>query len=315
MARYLPLGGSDASLNFLIEFRPVTLSADQPRAKYRSVSAAYFSAMGIPLLKGRYFDESDGERTPKVAIINEASAHQFWPNEDPFGKRINSGIDEASWYTIVGVVGNVKHAGLDAQNNPEIYYHYLQIPVELMSFVEGTMTLVVRTSGDPTALAIPIQDEVRALDPNQPVFNVRTMQELMQGSIAQPRFRALLLATFAGLALLLSAVGLYGVISYSVTQRTNELGVRAALGAQAADILKLVMSHGARLAVIGLAIGLVLALGIARALSKLLFGVSALDPLTFGATAAVIFAVALLASYVPALRAARIDPVVALREE
>jgi putative ABC transport system permease protein len=153
------------------------------------------------------------------------------------------------------------------------------------------------------------------IDPNQPVFNVRTMEELVQGSVAQPRFRALLLAVFAGLALLLAAVGLYGVISYSVTQRANELGVRAALGAQTADILKLVMSHGARLAAIGLGIGLVLALGFARALSRMLFGVGALDPITFGATAIVILALALVASYLPALRATRIDPVVALREE
>jgi len=315
VARYLPFGGSDASLNFLIEFRPVVLSADQPRAKYRAASSGYFSAMGIPLLKGRYFNDSDGEHTPKVAIINEATARQFWPNEDPVGKRISSGIDGASWNTIVGIVGNVKHAGLDAQNNPEIYYHYLQVPPDLMNYVECTMTLVVRTSTDPAALASPIQNEVRAIDPNQPVFNVRTMEELVQGSVAQPRFRALLLAVFAGLALLLAAVGLYRVISYSVTQRTNELGVRTALGAQASDILKLVIAHGARLAAIGLGIGLVLALGFAKALSRLLFGVGALDPITFGATAIVILALALVASYVPALRATRIDPAVALREE
>jgi putative ABC transport system permease protein len=315
IARYLPLSGSDASLNFQIEFRPVALTADQPRAKYRAASAGYFSAMGIPLLKGRYFDGSDGEHTQKVAILNEATARQFWPNEDPVGKRIHSGIDEVNWYTIVGVVGNVKHAGLSAQPNPEVYYHYLQVPADLMNFVEGTMTLVVRTSSEPSSMASPIRKEMHALDPNQPVFNVKTMEDLLEGSIAESRFRAFLLAAFAGLALLLAALGLYGVISYSVSQRTNELGVRAALGARSRDILNLVIGHGARLAGIGLAIGLLLSFGFAKALSNLLFGVGVFDPVTFTTTAAVIFGVALVASFVPALRATRVDPMIALREE
>ena len=315
VSRYLPLGGSDASLNFQIESQPVVASADQPRAKYRAASPGYFSAMGIPLIRGRYFDQSDGERTPGVAIINEAMARRYWPNENPLGKRIQSGIADGKWSTIVGVVGNVKHMGLDAATNEEMYYHYLQAPVALMSFVEGTMTVVVRTASDPAAMTAAIRNVVRALDPDQPVFNVKTMQELVQGSVAQQRFRALLWGVFAALALTLAAIGLYGVISYSVTQRVNELGVRTALGAQSGDILKLVVGQAARLAAIGIGIGVALALGLTRMLNQLLFGVGAMDPITFASTCIVIFGVALAASYIPALRATRVDPVIALRNE
>lgn len=315
ISRYLPLGGSDVSLNFLIESRPVVASVDQPRAKYRAASAGYFAAMGIPLLKGRYFDATDSERTPAVAIVNEATARRYWPNEDPIGKRIQSGIDEGKWSTIVGIAGNVKHAGLDAVTAEEIYYHYLQVPVELMSFVEDTMALVVRTASDPPAMTSAIRNEVRSLDPDEPVFNVKTMDDLVQASVAQPRFRTLLLSIFAGVALVLAAIGIYGVMAYSVTQRTNELGVRTALGAQRADILKLVVGHGVRLAVIGVGIGVLLALGTTRLLNKLLFGISAIDPVTFGLTGALILGIALVASYVPALRASNIDPVEALRQQ
>ena len=313
VSRYLPLGGSDASLNFQIESQPVVASADQPRARYRAVSPGYFSVMGIPLIKGRYFDQSDGERTPDVVIINEAMARRYWPREDPIGKRIQPG--EGKWCVIVGVAGNVRYKGLDAEIEPEMYYHYLQVPADLMSFIEGTMALVVRTSLDPGAMTASIRNEVRALDPDQPVFNVKNMQELVEGSVAQQRFRATLLGAFASLALALAAIGLYGVIAYSVTQRTNELGVRTALGAQTSDILKLVVGQGARLTAIGIGIGVVLALVLTRTLNKLLFSVGAMDPITFGATCIVILGVALAASYIPALRAAKVDPVTALRNE
>jgi putative ABC transport system permease protein len=315
VARYLPLSNSDASLNFQIQFQPVAIQADQPRAKYRAASSGYFQAMRISLIQGRYFDESDGARTPRVAIVNEAAARQFWRNDDPIGKRISPGIDPDNWYTIVGIVGDVKHAGLDTQINPEVYYHYLQVPAEVMNYVEGTMTLVARTSADPSAMAGPIRSELLALDLNQPVFNVRTMDDLVRGSVAQQRFRAALLTVFSGLALVLAALGLYGVIAHSVNQRTNELGVRRALGAQTNDLLRLVVGHGMRLALIGLGIGLVLAICAAKLISKLLFGVNQFDPMSLGLTAAVILSVALAASYIPALRAIRIDPVKALREE
>ena len=315
IARNLPLSGNDASLNFVVENRPVESSAEQSRAKYRAASAEYFAALGIPLVRGRYFDGTDGEKTPGVVIINNAMARRFWPDENPVGKRMKAGFDESQWCTIVGIVGDVKHTGLDAATNAEMYYHYLQIPPELMAFVESTMTLVLRTRSEPNSMVAAVRGEVQKMDSDLAVFNVKTMQDLMGGSLAQPRFRTLLLGIFAGVALVLAAIGLYGVIAYSVTQRTNELGVRMALGAQKSDVLKLVVGHGAQLATIGIGIGLILALPLMRIISQLLFGVNAADPLTFAGTALVILLVTLAASYLPALKAIQVDPVIALRCE
>jgi len=315
IARNLPLSGSDASLNFVIENRPVESSAEQSRAKYRAASAEYFAALGIPLVRGRYFDRTDGEKTPGVVIINNTMARRFWPGEDPVGKRMKAGFDGSQWCTIVGIVGDVKHTGLDAETNAEMYYHYRQIPPELMGFVEGTMTLVLRTQAEPNSMVAAVRGEVQKLDADLAVFNVKSMQDLVGGSLEQPRFRTLLLGVFAGVALVLAATGLYGVIAYAVAQRTNELGVRMALGAQKSDVLKLVVGQGAQLAAMGIGIGLVVALPLMRVISRLLFGVNAADPVTFGATALVILLVTVVASYFPALRAIKVDPVVALRCE
>lgn len=315
IARNLPLSGADASLNFMVENRPVESSSEQPRAKYRAASPDYFAALGIPLVRGRYFDRTDGEKTPGVVIINNTMARRFWPNEDPIGKRMKAGFDNSQWCTIVGIVGDVKHTGLDAATNAEMYYHYLQIPPELMGFVEGTMTLVLRTQAEPNSIVASARGEVQKLDADLAVFNVKTMQEMLGGSLAQPRFRTLLLGTFAGVALILAAVGLYGVIAYAVTQRTNELGVRMALGAQKSDVMKLVVGHGAQLAAIGIGIGLVLSLPLMRIISQLLFGVNAADPVTLVVTSLVILLVAMGASYLPALKAIKVDPVIALRCE
>lgn len=315
IARNLPLSGSDASLNFVIEKRPVESSSDQPRAKYRAASAEYFAALGIPLMRGRYFDRTDGEKTPGVAIINNAAAQLFWPGENPIGQRIKAGFEGSQWCTIVGIVGDIRHAGLDSAVNPEVYYHYLQVPPDLMSFVEATMTIVLRTNTDPASMVAPVRGEVLKLDGDLAIFNVKTMQDLMGGSLAQPRFRTWLLGVFAAMAMILAAVGLYGVIAYAVTQRTNELGVRMALGAQKSDVLKLVVGQGAQLAGIGIGIGLIIALALMRVISQLLFGVNATDPLTFAGTAIAILLVALGASYLPALRAIKVDPLVALRYE
>ena len=290
-------------------------SSDQSRAKYRAASADYFAALGIPLVRGRYFDRTDGEKTPGVVIINSTMARRFWPGEDPIGKRMKAGFDGSQWCTIVGIVGDVKHTGLDAATNAEMYYHYRQIPPELMGFVEGTMTLVLRTRTEPNSMVASVRGEVQKLDAGLAVFNVKTMQELVGGSLAQPRFRTLLLGVFAGVALILAATGLYGVIAYAVTQRTNELGVRMGLGAQKLDVLKLVLGEGAQLAAIGVGIGLVLSLPLMRIISRLLFGVGSADPITFAATALVILLVALAASYLPAMRAIKIDPLIALRHE
>jgi len=317
IARKAPLSaGDDASLNFIIENRPVQqVSADQPRAQYRTVSAEYFDALGIPVIRGRHFDRTDGENTPGVALINETLARTYFPGADPLGQRIQSGLPGSAWCTIVGIVRDVKHAALDAQDKPEMYYLYLQVPPAWLSFVEGTMTAVLRTSAEPASLAAAARAEVQKLDSSLAVFNVFTMDALVDSSLARPRFRTTLLGGFAGLALILAAIGLYGVTAYTVERRTNELGIRMALGAQKNDVLKLVLGQGALLAAIGIAIGLGLALGVQRVISNLLFERNAADAWTFVLTSLLIFLVALAASLIPALRAIKVEPVVALRYE
>jgi putative ABC transport system permease protein len=315
VCRFLPLSGRDASANFQIEGRPRLRTADQPRANFRAASGGYFTALGIPLLGGRLFDSRDDQQTPKVVIINQTAARRYFPDDNPIGKRILSGFDDNQWSTIVGVVGDVKHAGLDADTNPETYYHYLQIPPEAMNLVEGTMALVIRTSGDPAAMTSAVRRELRALDPSQPVFNVRTMQDVLEGSVAQPRFRTFLVGAFAGLALVLAALGLYGVVAYSVSQRTTELGIRTALGAQPGGILKLVVFRAVGLAAIGLGIGVAVSVAGSRMIARFLFGVSPADPITLAGTCLIILLVALAASLVPGFRAAKVDPAIALRAE
>jgi putative ABC transport system permease protein len=315
VCRFLPLSGSDASANFQIEGQPRLAAADQPRAKFRTAGGGYFTAMGIPLIRGRLFDSRDNQGTPKVVIINETAARRYWPNENPVGKRILSNFEEDQWSTIIGVVGDVKHSGLDAETNPENYYHYLQIPPQSMNFAESSMALAIRTSVDPASMTSSVRGELRTLDPSLPIYNVHAMQDLIYGSVAQPRFRTLLIGLFAVLALVLAALGLYGVVAYSVSQRTTELGIRMALGAEPRSVLRLVVFHAARLALIGLAIGVAVSLAGGRLISRFLFGVSPADPITLGAASLVILLVALTAAFVPALRAARIDPATALRAE
>ena len=266
-------------------------------------------------MRGRFFDDRDNERTPKVVIINQSAARRYWPGQNPIGKRILSGLDEDQWSTIIGMVGDVKHARLDAQTNPETYYHYLQIPPGAMNLAEGTTALVIRTSADPVGMTSSIRQQLRTLDPTLPVFGVQTMQDVIYGSVAQPRFRTLLISMFAMLALVLAALGLYGVVAYSVSQRTTELGIRMALGAEPRSILRLVVFRAAGLAVIGLGIGVGISLAGSRIISRFLFGIGPADPVTLVTVSLVILLVALTASLVPALRAAHIDPATALRAE
>ena len=231
------------------------------------------------------------------------------------GQRLQSGFDDSPWSNVVGVVGDVHHGGLDSEANAEMYFPYQQIPAAMMNFVEGTMTLVVSSTIDPASLVRPVSQEIRSLDPEEAVFKVATMDELLRGSTAQPRFRTYLLVIFAAVALILAATGLYGVISFSVGQRSNELGVRAALGAQGGDLLRLVLREGLALAVVGIVIGLVLAFFLAEGLSKLLYVIEPHDPYAFIAVPLVLLLVSALASLVPALRATRTDPNRVLRYE
>jgi len=265
--------------------------------------------MEIPLLKGRAFTGRDTKDAPRVAIISESLARRHFPDEEPIGKRMDiSKGGFGTWREIVGVVGDVKHYGLDSQTTVQIYEPYLQVTYP-------SMNLTVRTTGDPREIAAAIRSQVAAMDKDQPVANIRTMDRIVSDSVARQRFAALLLALFAGVALILAATGIYGVMSYYVAQRTHEIGIRMALGAERRDLLKLVVGKGMLLALIGVMIGLATAFALTRLLSNLLFDVSATDLVTFAATALLLTGVALLACWIPARRATKVDPIVALRSE
>jgi putative ABC transport system permease protein len=265
--------------------------------------------MAIPLLKGRTFTDREVTQESRVVIISDGLARQYFPGENPLGKRITIAMkDQNDPCEIIGVVGDVKMKGLDIATRPMVYWPHAELPYL-------SMTLVVRTTGDPAAMAGALEREVRALDKDQPISDVRAMNEWLADSIARARFATFLLGVFAMVALLLASLGIYGVMAYSVTQRTNEIGIRMALGATPANVVHLVLKRGVLLALIGVAIGLIGSLGLTRLLSGLLFGVSVTDPAIFGLVPILLLAIAVLAVYLPARRATRVDPLVALRYE
>ena len=307
----VPLSGNDFVLAFEIDGRPPLQPGVTQSTNYYSVSADYFKAMGIPLRRGRVFTERDIKDSPRVAVINETMAKKIFPDEDPIGKRItfdNRQKGNPEWFEIVGIVGDVKQYGLDQTTTMQTYEPYIQQTFPYM-------TLVVRTTGDPTNLNAAIRSEVLKLDKEQPTTNFKTLNEFFSISIAQQRFSVVLLGVFAVVALVLSAVGIYGVLSYAVTQRTHEIGIRVALGAGRRDVLRLVVGQGMLLTVIGVAGGLGAAFALTRLMASLLFGVTATDAVTFASVASLLLAVALLACYIPARRATKVDPLVALRYE
>ena len=306
-------GRSNITSTIVVEGRNVA-EGDLPEADYRVASPSYFQAMNIPLVNGRLFNWQDVPRDntgrPLTVVINEAMARRFWPGEDAVGKRIKWGASAVTdpWWTIVGVVGNVRHFRLDLEPRSEVYRPYLVNP--LISPI-----VVVRTASNPATLAAAVRNEVRAIDKDIPLSNVSTMPQLISRSVAPRRFSMLLLAIFAAVALLLATVGIYGVMSYSVTQRTHEIGIRMALGAQASDVLKLVLRAGIGLALIGVAGGLIGAFALTRWMAALLFGVTPTDAATFVIVPLCLIAVALLACFIPARRATKVNPLVALRYE
>ena len=310
---YAPFTSENNSATFETEetryMEGKTPPRDVPMAFFRPVSPNYFRTLGIPLLRGRELTARDNEYSPPVAVINETMARRFWPGQNPIGRRFRTST-KFPWRTIVGVVGDVKYRGLGLAAIPEMYFSYPQA-----LWPQHAMTVVLRTSGDPANLAAAARREVLAIDPDLPIYDVRTMEDLVYRSLAGPRFNMLMLEIFAGLALMLAGVGIYGVIGYSVTQRTHELGLRMAMGAQARDVIKLVLREAMILTSIGLAAGLVAALVATRLLSSLLFAVRPTDPGVFVAVSVLLTAVALLASYIPARRATRVDPINALRCE
>ena len=305
----LPLrGGNTAS--FIVAGRPAPNPGDELEANIRDVSPSYFEVMNVPLIKGRAFTDHDKRDAPAVVIINQTAANRFFPGLEAVGQRLLYTRMELPPFEIVGVVGDEKVNGLDKATTPVIYGPFLQDP-------SGFINLVVRTSSDPNALAGAVRSEIRNLDPDIPVFEIKTMEQLIDNSPSTflRRYPAFLIGTFAAIALLLACVGIYGVISYSVSQRTHEIGVRIALGASQRDILRLVVGHGMGLTLIGVGCGLLAAFILSRFLASLLFEVSASDPVTYAAVSMLLILVAFLACYIPARRATRVDPMVALRYE
>lgn len=308
----LPLTGSGWSGTATIDTQAVPLKDTTPEVDMRPATPGYFETMGIELVRGRYFDEHDNETSAPVAIIDETLANTYWPKQDPIGQRLKQGgrQSKSPWRTVVGVVRHVRYRTLESPSRTEFYWPYSQL-----TFALGSMSLAVHTSGDPRSLAGPIEREVLALDPDQPVYRIRTMTELVSESVARRKLSMFLLAVFAGMALLLAAVGLYGVMSYSVAQRSHEMGIRMALGARTGNVIKLVINQGLLLAGLGIVAGLAGAVVLANFMSTLLFNTRAIDPLTFAGMAALLLAVATLACFVPAYRAARVDPANVLRQE
>jgi putative ABC transport system permease protein len=319
----LPLSNSYSSGSTFVE---QTSAADLPRsaplnnlpyieADYRTAAPGYFETMQIPLVRGRFLSDADTSDSLFVTVVDRDFANRFWPNEDPVGKRIsistvpNSNPPQPQWCTVVGVVGHVKHYGPDVEGREQAYFPLNQSPFF------RSMYLTVRTSLEPASVTNSIRQRVLAVDKDVPIYEVSTMDQLLSNSVVQPRFNLTLLVTFAGLALVLAAVGIYGVMAYTVTQRTHEIGIRMALGAQGEDVLKQVLKEGAWLAGIGLALGLAGSLAATRLIATLLFGVKPTDPLTFAAVAVILTGVTLAACYIPARRATRVDPMVALRYE
>ncbi len=305
----VPLIGPHNTSTFTVEDQ-TNADNNLPRAQNSAVSPDYFRVLGTPLVRGRFFAESDDLEAPRVAVIDEALARRFWPNADPVGRRIKFGgrASNAPWMTVVGLVGDIKTDGFDQPAQPHLYLPMFQNP-------NYAMAVYLRTEGNPTGLTQILRQQVQAVDPDLPVFGEQTMESLVSASLAQRRFAMQIVGLFGVLALLLAGIGIYGVMSYAVSQRTREIGIRLALGASTGAILRVVLRQGMRLTLIGVAVGLSAAFMLTRLLRGLLFGVAPTDPVTYVLLAVLLAAVALLACYIPARRATKVDPLVALRYE
>jgi len=306
----LPLSGDHNRADITIEALPTPDPGKFPHPDFHMVSPSYIDALSIPLLRGRNFTDADTDTAPQVALINATMARRFWPNEDATGKRFHWGHpgSKEPWIEIIGVVGDTKLYGLANPSRLELY-------MPLQQSRSSDMFLVLRSAIDPASLTPAVRDAVASIDKDQPVFSVNTMKQLVDASVATRHITLVLLGLFSGLALLLAAIGIYGVISYSVQQRTHEIGIRMALGAQRRDVLRLVVGQGVRLAALGIAIGIAAAFGLTRLMASLLFGVGAYDPVAFVTAAIILLLVAIAACYIPARRAIAVDPMVALRYE
>jgi putative ABC transport system permease protein len=307
MVQQLPIRG-DYMLSFTVDGRAPLTPAESPSANHRVVSPDYFAAMDIALRRGRFFTTQDGDASPMVALIDEAFALRHFANEDPIGRALDIGNGTDGFYRIVGIVGNVHHEGLDAAPQPTMYVPYKQD-------VFSSMSILVRTTGEPSAFAPTARRVVAQIDASLPAFAMAPLADVIDASLAERRFALLLLSLFAAMALFLAGVGLYGVLSYAVTQRTREIGLRLAIGAQPADVLRMVLGSGMKLAVIGVVAGLAGSLALSRLVTSMLFGVTPFDPVSYASTVLLLLAVAALACYLPARRAMAVDPLVSLRQQ
>jgi predicted permease len=306
----IPLGGGNSSGTITVDTQSVPPEERTPEADGRVVSPGLFKTMGIPFLRGRDFDDRDSAKSAPVAIVDETLAEHYWPGQDPLGKRVKfgDGASKMQWMTVIGEVGHVHYRSLETKSRTEVYALQDQNPSPFMNFV-------IRTSGDPLSLARSVEKQIQAIDPDQPVYRVRTMTQVMAESVARRRLGATLLGVFAGLELLLSVLGIYGVIAFDVAQRTNEIGIRIALGAQRFSIIQLMLSDGLRPVLIGIFTGLVGGAICGRLIRSMLFDARPLDGFVLVGVALVMAAVASMACLFPAWRAARLDPMNALRYE
>jgi len=307
-ATYLPMGGLDNGWSFLIEGRPPLPVGTYNMAQYRPVSPGYFETIGIPLLRGRWFTQSDTAQSPWAVVINDSLAREYWGATNPIGQRLQFG--PSTWRTVIGVAGDVLHERLDGETRPEMY-----VPVQQAPNIENDPTIVVRTALDAGAAAADLREAVSGIDRTVPVDRIETLTQLVSGSVAQPRFRTVIMAAFSLLALVMASIGIYGVMNYLVIQRTREFGIRLSVGATQIDVLRLVLGRAVGLIGAGTCVGLLGSVMLVHVIAKLLFGTAPLDPLTFVVVPLALAAVALLASYLPARRATRVDPMVALRYE
>jgi putative ABC transport system permease protein len=313
-ASFLPVSGGGSVIHFNITGHPPKTPHDYVAAGYRTVTPDYLETLGVPLLRGRLLTPADNDKAPAVVVINASMAAKYFPNENPLGKRLQLGAtpeNDVPTMEIVGVIGDVR-PGLGVDPQTEMYLPYRQADLILPVF---QLSVVLRTAADPQLQTAALRSALAEIDPNQPLVKVRTMEDNMTATVAQPRFRTWLIGIFAAVALVLAAVGVYGVMSYTVTQRTNEIGIRVTLGAQPEDVFKAIVGEGLRLALAGVAIGTVAALALTRLLQSFLFGISAYDPITFLGVAMLLTIVAAAASFFPARRATLVDPIVALRYE
>lgn len=307
----MPFGGGWSTGSFNVEGYVPKEGENNPWGDIRVATPDFAEALRIPVRQGRFISDQDLAGSPQVVVVDEVLANRYWPNADPIGKRIFFGAapgEEVQYITVVGVVGHVKQEGLDAEDRVQMYFPHRQA-------ARAFMSVLIRTDVAPTSIIPAVRSAIRSIDKDQPISQVRTMEELLTQSVGQRRLSMLLLGVFAGVALLLASIGIYGVMSYSVAQRGHEIGIRMALGAARTNVLRLVVGQGMSLVLIGLVIGIAGALGVTRLLESQLFGVNPTDPVTFTLVAVVLTAVALIATLVPALRATRVDPMVALRQD